>query len=268
MPIDLKSGQYAKNVLSASLLENHDIGILNNGGYHLFFDLDTSSRYNLILKSDYYIYYQNDIDLENFDYDERVNPNFENLLNGNVNHDKKFKRSDRTVSIFLNYQISLNEFIKKENLVESFLIKHVTIYPSKKTDLKIILTRLISEVADGFTNISSENYEVPVQDAQVSIEKKVNNNNPNLNTIVINTDVINKNIYEFSNLDPYTVSSPILDSKTILGNRKYVKFDAIPNTDADVEINLNIQKNSNKVIIPKLRLEKSMTTIINILIID
>lgn len=154
LPIDLQSGQLAHKILSAGLLVNNTIrsGFVNNSSYYLFVDLDTQLIHKIILNSDYYVNYQNFIDLKTLDYEKRVNPNFEDLLNGNAEHDDKFAKSDRTVSVFLNNQISLNEFVKNNNSNISgsptnFLVKYITLYPSNKTTLQVILTKLKSNIS-------------------------------------------------------------------------------------------------------------------------
>jgi hypothetical protein len=277
LPIDLQSGQITNGIIKAHLYDDdYRIGLLNNSGYYLFMDLETSSKYDVLLESDYYIPYKNNIDLKTFDYDARVNPNFESLMNGNEEHDNKFKRPDRSLCIFLNNQYSLSEFVNSgRNTSNNFsLIKYISLYPSKETRLQIILTKISRNVIvdndddDVLTATRFTNHEIPILDAKVSIEKLVNAGNPLLTSIIIQSDINHENNYEFSTLDSHVISTPIIKSNSILGNRKYVKFDSVPNTDADVEININIQRNSKSLTVPKIRLEKSMTTMINILIID
>ena len=224
LPIDLRSGNYADNIFEIRLPQSNKNGSINSSGYFIFTDLDRTSNYRLIVKSKAYIYYRNEIDLGSFDYDERVNPNFESMLNGQPVQER-FKKSDPTIFVYLNNLVFLNDWIKDRQ--ENFLIKNITLYPSKSSRLMVIITKLKNNVYNLYRDGDLEDNEVPFEEAKVSLRKEVNIGGP-IDSIVINPDQINKNIYEFLNLDDHSVSSDILDSKTILRKRKYIKFEDTP----------------------------------------
>ncbi len=267
LPIDLRSGNYADQISQIRLPESNSNGVINSSGYFVFTDLDKSSSYRIIVESKAYIRYRNEIDLALVDYDERVNPNFESMLNGQPEHDQRFKKSDPSIFVYLTDLAHLNALIKDRQ--ENFLIKNITAYPSKSTQLKVIITKLKNNSYNFYHDGYLEDNEVSFEQAEVSLRKEVGIGGP-INDIVINPEQINKNMYEFLGLDGHSISSDILDSKTILRKRKYIKFEDTPQDTniEDVQININILKDSKDIVVPKIVLEKQMTTMINILIID
>jgi hypothetical protein len=266
LPIDLKSGDYAGRISGIHLSGNNMRAIKNSSGYFVFTNLDRSSSYRIIVQSNSYANYNNEIDLPLLDYDERVNPNFEDMLNGEPGHDQRLRKPDPTIFLYLNDLVSLNTSINDGG--ENFFIKNITVFPSKASRLKVIITKLKNNSYNPYHDGDLEHNEIPFEEAEVSLSKDVSLTGP-INSIVINPDQINKNIYEFLDLDSHSFSGDILDSKTILRKRNYIRFeDTIPSSNIqDVQIDISILKDSLNIVIPKMVLESQMTTTVNVLII-
>ncbi len=291
LPIDMSSGSIIQDDLRVMVHEKKSYGVINNSGYYLFFNLDPSLKYTLSVGSQSnYTGFQNSIDLKTFDF-ENINPNFKDEVaviseNSNMN-------SDRTVFAYLNNKVSLIDTLKKNK----YLVKNICIYPSTKTVLIVNLHKL--DIAQNPFAANFEIFEKPVfstmrfnrslrlaqSTAKVVLRKSINPLEPSQN-ILVNPDSYNSNSFTFSSLDKRSVGENMIDTKTKLKLRNYLKFINIDNNNhpnnnnidnddskfSNIDIVLIIDRlelhGDEEVVIPDFKIEKDMTTIINILIID
>ena len=226
--------------LDVFVVENNVEGVFNSSGYYLFLNLPQSSGYTLLIRSDSYLSSKNFIDMEQFN---------------DTSPDKSIIAYLFEKKLLKNTDIGVNK--------GSQFIKSIITYPSKKTILKAVINKVN---ANGFPDNQPEK---PILDAKVRLKKFGKSKD------IISPDSISSNVYIFSSFDemPQIEIAEGTYDETInyfLGIRKFIKF---PN-QKEAKFKLIVQTqhsgedSTTDNLALELKIEKAMTTSINVLIIE
>jgi hypothetical protein len=238
--IDPSKKYVVKEKLELSVVENDIKAAFNSSGYYLFLNLPQSKGYTLLIRSDSYLSSKNVIDMEQFND----------------------ASADKSIVAYIFEKKLLKNTYEDADKGRPF-IKSIITYPSKKTVLKAVINKVNTK---GFTDNYSEK---PVLDAKVFLEKVDGSEDE------ITPNSITSNVYDFSAFDEMpqieTVDGTYDEAaNSFLGKKKFIKF---PNQN-EAKFELIVQpeqssENSTTDRLPlELKIEKSMTTSINVLIIE
>jgi hypothetical protein len=248
-----------KEKLNIFVLEKDKISSKNNSGYYLFTDLPQSKGYTLIIKSDNFISSKNFIDMQEFDFDRKNIVESETVEGDNAG---KIVSADRSILAFI-----FEKYLLKNTSDGNLFINSIVTYPSKKTILKVIINKVNTK--DFFDNYPKK----PILNTNVSLKKILIENDdehPSPNS-VINSDFKSENEYIFSTLDDIPQLGSFEGSydesdSSFIGKRKFLNF--LNQNQGKFKLIILFADNPNKELSAELKIEKSMTTLINILIIE
>lgn len=233
-----------KEKLNVSVLENEIIGSFNNSGYYIFLnlprpDLPQRKGYTLSIESDSFLSSRNFIDTDQF----------------------TSNKSNKSIAAFLFEKKLLKNTDKGSRFINSIII-----YPSKKTILKLIINKVKSE--------SSENgFEKPIRNAKVHL-KKSHLRNSSRSQVDLTPNSVSSNDYDFSSFDELeqieTLEGTYDESyNSTLGVRNFIKFPDQNEAKFLLTIQLEGESEDTADKHPlEIKIEKAMTTSINVLILD
>ncbi len=250
--IDPNKKYVVQEKLEIHILENNMTGTRNSSGYYLFLDLPQSKGYTLVMQSDTYLASKNFINMEEFD------------ANRNIERNVSAHRS--VVGCVF------EKHLLKNTEKDSPFIKSMIVYPSKKTVLRATINKVN-------TGSFSNNYpEKPILEVELSLRKKISEGEDASPTnSLIAPDSVSINEFAFSSLDdiPGVNSVPGTYDEAVesfLGQRDFLN---LPNqNDGKFELLIRLQQqidggsNTTQELTVELKIEKAMTTLINILIIE
>jgi len=242
--------------LNIRVIESNKKGIINSSGYHLFLNLPKSQGHTIELESNTYINFKNYIDFIEYDPDRKqTTPEFSEGTS------IKNRSPDRSIIVYPIRKQLLNTIS-----TPSTFIKGIVVYPSKKTILKVILRKL------QLIDFNFDLHEKPITNANVFLKKKYENaSKESSDKSKISSTNEMSDVYEFSKLDSLKKVSVVEGSYdeleySPLRAKEFINFE-----DQDKgKFYLVIKDGNGSSIEMKLevKIEKGMTTLLNVLIIE
>ena len=208
---------------------------------------------------------------------EEFDPNRSNPIDGEIevedNNVGRVVSSDRSIVACVFEKILL-----KNTEQNNLFLKSMIVYPSKKTLLRVIISKV------NIAEFSFDYAEKPIQEAELLLRKKMSGDveegdDDSHTNSSITPDSVSANVFTFSSLDeiPQVVTFEGTYDEAVnsfLGRRKFInlpdqddgKFELIIRP-AQTDV-VDVENTTEKKLAIELKIEKAMTTLINILIID
>jgi hypothetical protein len=230
-----------KENLGVSVLENEIRGAFNNSGYYIFLDLPQMDPpqpvgHTLSIESDSYLSSRHFVDMEQFNSES---PN-------------------KSIVAYL-FEKRLLKNTDKGNRV----IKSIITYPSKKTVLKVVINKAKN------SEYAEDQFEKPILNANLHLRKSGESGGE------LTPNSMSANVYVFSLFDEIaqieTIEGTYDESNnSILGVRNFIKF--MNQTEAKFELVVQLEGIADENVANKfpleVKIEKAMTTSINVLILE